>query len=169
MIWKLCCRQLKPFGISIKFQNQYVLLLKWNCCQDSFFLYSKLICLFGFFEASVGTAGSHDWLPAGSNGSVQGKSLVISLQFLTFRVLPLLPQNKMQLLSRFFSCSKLICSFGFWAKNSYATGFIMQNFNTSDYRKNLKRSWPTYSLSAHLLAFRGWMFLSRFTFVLRSR
>ena len=93
-----------------------------------FFFYSKQICLFGFFEVSVGKGGIYHWLRFFKfllvfYGSVQGKSFVISLKFLTFRVLLLLPQNKMQLLSRFFSCSKLICSFGFSAKNSFATAF----------------------------------------------
>ena len=96
-------------------------------------------------------------------------------EIFNFRVLPLLPQNKMQLLSRFFSSSQswfVHLVFGLRTasqRDSNLWTFNIQVFNTSDYRKNLKRSWPTYSLSAHLLAFRGWMFLSRFTFVVRSR
>ena len=97
-----------------------------------FFFYSKLICLFVFFLKQVSERPgviigyvclSSCWFARQCTGKIFGHFSEI----FNFRVLPLLPQNKMQLLSRFFSCSKLICSFGFWAKNSFATGFKFVN------------------------------------------
>lgn len=45
------------------------------------------------------------------------------IKFLTFRVLPLSTENEIQLLWRFF-CNylKLVCLFGFWVEESFATG-----------------------------------------------
>ena len=44
-------------------------------------------------------------------------------KFLTIRVLLLPPQNEIQLLSRFFRYSKMVCLFGFGAEDSFDTEF----------------------------------------------
>ena len=58
---------------------------------------------------------------AGSWGGLQEN--LLTFQFLTIHVLLLPRQNKIQLLSRFFCYSKMVCLFGFWAEESFATEF----------------------------------------------
>ena len=58
---------------------------------------------------------------AGSWGGLQEN--LLTFQFLTIHVLQLPRQNEIQLLSRFFCYSKMVCLFGFWAEESFATEF----------------------------------------------
>ena len=60
----------------------------------------------GFVDGSVSDSR------AGSYGGLQEKSFSEHLKFLTILVLPLPPQNEIQLLSRFFFYSKLVCICG---------------------------------------------------------
>ena len=101
-----------------------------------------------------------------SYGGLQEKSLNISNVYssCSFTAATKYSWEYLQLLSRFFCYSKLICLFGFWVENSFATEKLNMQAFTAEYRKSFLPH-LTFRSSIQGEPEQFLQFLSRFSFV----